>query len=68
MTDAVTLAAWLSALEEARASGLLEVEADGRRARYRSDEDLRAAIADLRRQLEPATRVHTVLVSSSKGL
>ena len=64
------LLARLEKLRRQRASGLRSMQAGDKRAEYRPDEELAAAIADLERQLAAASpqRVHTVMFSTSKGL
>jgi hypothetical protein len=64
------LEAQLRALREARASGarrvVIEVEGVRREVEYRSDSELRAALADLEHRLATPRRV--VTISPSKGL
>ena len=68
------LEAQLETLRKARASGVRRVEftagnGNSRMVEYRSDDELAAAIADVERRLAGlrGQRVHTVLISSSKG-
>lgn len=71
MAELAEMEARLATLERMRSSGTREVEdGTGRRVRYYSDQEFAQAIADLRGQIAGARgeRVHTVLVSSSKGL
>ena len=70
MADLATLSARLAALEAARATGVKSVTYEGREVVYRSDAEMAAAVADLRRQIADAaqTRVGAVTFSSSKGL
>lgn len=67
MTD---LQAQLTALREARASGArrirVKVEGVEREVEYRSDAELRAAIADIEHRLATPSRI--VKISPSKGL
>lgn len=65
--DPVTL---LAKLRGIRASGVREVEYDGKRISYRSDDELVAAIASLEREIAAAgnRRVDTVVFSTSKGV
>jgi hypothetical protein len=55
-------------LENAIALGVLEVEDEGKRLRYRNYDDMRRTLADLKRQLEPAERPSFIRFSTSKGL
>ncbi len=62
--------AWRDSLEEARATGILTVEYDGRRVTYRTDADLAAGIVALNAQIAASQgrRITDVLIWSSKGL
>lgn len=68
--DVYQLERWRDALERARFSGTREVERDGRRIRYGSDDELASAIAEVNRQIASLSRpapVRTVYLSTSKG-
>lgn len=59
----------LEKLRGIRASGVREVEYEGRRVQYRSDEELVAAIASLERQVAGNNnRANAVVFSTSKGI
>ncbi len=60
----------LATLQAQRASGVAEIQVDGRTIRYRTDTEIAAAIADLERQLAASTTspVTTILVAATKGL
>lgn len=51
MADLATLLGRLDALDKARASGILTTEYDGHRVTFKSDADLAAAIAYIKRQI-----------------
>lgn len=53
-----------------RAKGTRELEYDGRRVVYKSDDELAAAIQDLDRQIQQlgGTRVSTIYISACKGI
>lgn len=68
MATTAELLAQLDNLRAIRASGTREVEFKDHRIQYRTDAELAAAIADLEARTAPGVRVHTVLVSTSKGL
>lgn len=63
-------AALLEKLRGIRASGLREVEYDGKRVQYRSDDELAAAITSLERQIANASgrRVDIVVFRTCKGV
>lgn len=70
MTDAATLQGQLDALRTAYATGTDSVSYDGKSVRYRSAEEMRAAIASLENQingLTGATPPRSILIRSSKG-
>ena len=60
----------LAALKAARATGIREVEYQGRRTVYRSDSELHQACLDLERQIQKAVggRFGKILFATSKGL
>jgi hypothetical protein len=60
-------AALLEKLRGIRASGVREVEYDGKRVQFRSDDELVAAIGALERQVAGNQRVNTVVFSTTKG-
>lgn len=70
MPSVSELQVYLTKLRAVRASGLREVEYEGRRVSYRSDDELQAAIVDLERQIGIASRgrVDSVVFSTSKGI
>lgn len=68
MATTAELLAREAALEKALASGVLEYSHGERRVRYQSAFDLKAALADVRRQLRSAPAVTDVRISTSKGL
>jgi hypothetical protein len=67
MTDTATLQAQLDSLRAAYASGAESVAYDGKNVRYRSAEELRAAIAALENQINGPSTPRTILVRSKKG-
>lgn len=70
MADVATLQARLDALEASRATGELSVEYAGRSVTYKSDAQMAAAIADLKRQIAASQSpgpVRVVRVSGNKG-
>jgi hypothetical protein len=56
-----------AALEQALASGVAVVYYDGKRIEYRAQSDIKAALADVRRQLRGAPP-DTLVFATSKGL
>ena len=71
MATLTDLIAWRDALHQARFAGVRAVEYDGRRTEFRSDAEMRAALADLDRRIEAAqgtTRIRMVRIASSKGV
>lgn len=71
MADLAQLTVWRDALLRARYAGIRIVESDGRRVEYRSDGELRQALADVERAIREAERrppVTQIRFSSSKGL
>ena len=71
MATLADLITWRDALHQARFAGVRAVEYDGRRTEFRSDTEMRAALADLDRRIEAAqgtTRIRMVRIASSKGV
>lgn len=72
MATLAQLQAWRAALEAARYAGVRIVESgDGRRVEYRTDAEMRTALADINRQIEAAgtsSPISMIRVSSSKGI
>lgn len=70
MTDTTDLQAQLTALREARASGVrravIEVDGVRREVEYKTDSEMRAAIADLEHRLATPRRI--IPIAPSKGL
>lgn len=58
----------LEKLRAIRGSGVREVEYDGKRVQYRSDDELVAAIASLERQIAGNSRVNSVVFCTTKGI
>jgi len=71
MADLDTLIGRRDALERTMAAGTLTVETDGRRVTYRTMAEMETALARLNRAIAAASgtaRVHTVRISTTKGL
>lgn len=72
MATLAQLQAWRAALEAARYASVRIVESgDGRRVEYRTDAEMRTALADINRQIEAAgtsSPISMIRVSSSKGI
>lgn len=71
MATLADLIAMREALERARFAGTLKVKSGDDEVTYRSDAELKAAIADLNARIESASgtaRVTQIRVVSSKGL
>lgn len=70
MADLAQLQTWRAALQAARFNGTRTVEYDGRKVEYRTDAELRQAIADVEREINQANggRITCVRIASSKGL
>ncbi len=71
MANLATLIARRDALEAARFKGVRTVEYDGRSVTYRSDTEIRTALADLNRQiaaLQGGGPLREVRINSSKGI
>jgi len=71
MADLATLTARRDALEKEMAAGVLTVEHDGKKVTYRSMTEMEAALGRLNRAIAAASgtaRVHTVRISTTKGL
>ncbi len=66
MATTEELVAREAALEAALASGTAVVSYDGKRVEYRAQSDIKAALADVRRELRGAPT--TLRFSTSKGL
>ena len=70
MTDVAALRSQLDALKAQRASGVRDVQFGERRAVYRSDKDIVAAIAALEAELAAASgtpKPRAILVRATKG-
>jgi hypothetical protein len=61
------LQAWIAALDEAMASGVLRASYDGKSAEYRSLDEMRQARADLQAQLDGKPKRKTLRVAASRG-
>lgn len=61
-------AALLEKLRAIRGSGIREVEYDGKRVQYRTDDELVAAIGSLERQVAGSKRVKSVVFCTTKGI
>lgn len=71
MADVAQLRAWRDELERARYAGERAVQYGDKRVEYRSDTEMRSALADLNRQIDAASgtpRVSMIRFSSSKGI
>jgi len=70
MADAATILARLEALRELRASGAKRSRFGDEEVEFKSDAEMRAAIADLENQLAAlrGRRPSTIRFSTSKGL
>jgi hypothetical protein len=71
MATLAQLQAWKAALEAARYKGLRTVEYGDRKMEYRTDAEMRIALADLTRQIDAASgspSVSMIRISSSKGI
>ncbi len=71
MADLTQLQAWKAALEAARYAGERSVQYGDKKVEYRTDAEMRAALADLNRQMDAVSgtpRVSMILTSSSKGI
>lgn len=71
MADLAQLQAWKASLEEARYAGERTVEYGDKKVEYRTDAEMRTALADLNRQIDAASgasRIALIRVSSSKGI
>lgn len=71
MADLATLTARRDALEKCMAAGTQTVEYDGKRVTYRSMAEMETAMARVNRAIAATSgrgRVHTIRVSTSKGL
>lgn len=70
MTDLATLQAQRQKLAEVRAHGMRTVQYGDKKVEYRTDAEMRAALADLDRQIAQASgkRILQVRIASSKGL
>lgn len=70
MADLETLLGWRAALEQKRFRGVRSTEYAGARTELKTDEEMRAALDDIERQINRArgTSITCVRVSSSKGL
>jgi hypothetical protein len=70
MTDSATLQGQLDALQAALASGADSVSYDGKSVRYKSSEEMRAAIASIQNQINGLTGANSpgsFRVRSTKG-
>lgn len=71
MADLAQLQAWKAALEAARYAGERSVQYHDQKVEYRTDAEMRVALADLNRQMDAVSgtpRVSMIRTSSSKGI